>query len=94
MKRVKLIADLEMESLYSEDEKTKNLNHIISDYVDASTRASPAPACSICYKSTLFGARYTGKIVYVLRTELLELEGCCNRCCMFIITLTDYHPLH
>ncbi len=49
------LLDPEME-FYSEDEKSKNLNYIISDNADASNAASPAPSCSFCYKSTLFGA--------------------------------------
>jgi hypothetical protein len=56
--------------------------------------ASPTPSCSIYYKSTLF-SDILKQIVYVLRTELNGNGGdkCCNRCCMFIITLTGLSPV-
>lgn len=67
-------ADAEVE-LYSEDEKTKNFNHLISDYAAHYTRHRQRRHAPFITNPHYFAPDVLKQIVYVLRAEL---SGHCN----------------
>jgi hypothetical protein len=63
------LLDTEVE-LYSEDEKTKNFNHIISDYAAHYTRHRQRRHAPFITNPHYLAPDILKQIVYVLRTEL------------------------
>ncbi len=88
MKMVKLsLQTLEVE-LYSEDEKTKQFNHIISDYVAHYTRHRQRRHAPFITNPHYLAPDVLEASCICTKSRIIwKLERCCNRCSMFIITV-------